>query len=486
MDVMNEKNGKSWTSRHYLQVFPKKTQVTHFLNSVPRALVPPCGSAVGLGFRLCGMAPSITPSPIRWRSDFDKFVVVANFQRRGWVRWNSENDEPWNVYWANVHTTREIFAPENGIRLGDNQHVNHFPNHYELTRKDLLVKNVKRYRKDLERNAIRIGCDPTTASNDASAAFDFLPPTFVLPGEYALFVEAFRKESKTVVAQGDESNGTKDNGKQTPNERARHRIGSAGGSRMVENNIAKPKTKPKTKHPTWIVKPVGKAQGKGIFLINSLAQVRRWKDAHGLGGGANGIRDEKFVVSKYVDDPYLVGGRKFDLRVYVVVTGFKPLKAWVARAGFARFCVRKYVPVNSGNDGDLNDHFAHLTNVAIQKNHGAYSETHGGKWSLENLRVFLTGTRGLDATNALFTSLNAVILKSLRSVENVMHNDPHSFEVYGYDLLVDENLKPWLIEGTCVRLSQIPARRTCSHTRPAKGRLLPLPIVQNNYSDRPE
>jgi len=194
------------------------------------------------------------------------------------------------------------------------------------------------------------------------------------------------------------------------------------------------------------VKPVGKAQGKGIFLINSLAQVRRWKDAHGLGGGANGIRDEKFVVSKYVDDPYLVGGRKFDLRVYVVVTGFKPLKAWVARAGFARFCVRKYVPVNSGNDGDLNDHFAHLTNVAIQKNHGAYSETHGGKWSLENLRVFLTGTRGLDATNALFTSLNAVILKSLRSVENVMHNDPHSFEVYGYDLLVDENLKPWLIE----------------------------------------
>ena len=106
VDVMNEKNGKSWTSRHYLQVFPKKTQVTHFLNSVPRALVPPCGSAVGLGFRLCGMAPSIAPSPIRWRSDFDKFVVVANFQRRGWVRWNSENDEPWNVYWANVHTTR--------------------------------------------------------------------------------------------------------------------------------------------------------------------------------------------------------------------------------------------------------------------------------------------------------------------------------------------------------------------------------------------
>ena len=29
--------------------------------------------------------------------------------------------------------------------------INHFPNHVELTRKDLMVKNIKRYRKDLEK-----------------------------------------------------------------------------------------------------------------------------------------------------------------------------------------------------------------------------------------------------------------------------------------------------------------------------------------------
>jgi hypothetical protein len=29
--------------------------------------------------------------------------------------------------------------------------INHFPNHYELTRKDLMVKNIKRYRRDLEK-----------------------------------------------------------------------------------------------------------------------------------------------------------------------------------------------------------------------------------------------------------------------------------------------------------------------------------------------
>jgi len=34
-----------------------------------------------------------------------------------------------------------------GIRLTDHQVINHFPNHYELTRKDLMVKNLKRYKK---------------------------------------------------------------------------------------------------------------------------------------------------------------------------------------------------------------------------------------------------------------------------------------------------------------------------------------------------
>lgn len=30
--------------------------------------------------------------------------------------------------------------------------VNHFPTHLELTRKDLMVKNIKRYRRDMERD----------------------------------------------------------------------------------------------------------------------------------------------------------------------------------------------------------------------------------------------------------------------------------------------------------------------------------------------
>jgi len=48
-----------------------------------------------------------------------------------------------------------IFITENknilGYRMNDFQIINHFSNHYEITRKDLMVKNLKRYRRDLER-----------------------------------------------------------------------------------------------------------------------------------------------------------------------------------------------------------------------------------------------------------------------------------------------------------------------------------------------
>lgn len=72
--------------------------------------------------------------------------------------------------------------------------INHFPNHYELSRKDLLVKNIKRYRKDLERD----GSPLAEKVNDGSLSgpkylyLDFIPVTFVLPaGNFLKFHHLF-------------------------------------------------------------------------------------------------------------------------------------------------------------------------------------------------------------------------------------------------------------------------------------------------------
>lgn len=65
---------------------------------------------------------------------------------------------------------------------------------------------------------------------------------------------------------------------------------------------------------------------------------------------------------------------------------------------------------------------------------------------MSKLRLYLEATRGLEATKQLFNDIDDLLVHSAKAVQNVMINDRHCFECYGYDLLIDDNLKPWLVE----------------------------------------
>lgn len=313
-----------------------------------------------------------------WKSDLNKDVIIKNFEDR---KWEESNDaENWNFYWASVNTVRQIFHPKNFVKVRDNQILNHFPNFYELTRKDAMAKNIKKYKKQLIKEGKNVD------------HLDFVPLTYILPQDMSGFIEEFKK---------------------LPN-------------------------------ALWILKPSNKCQGQGITLVNKSSKIKKINFISKIinENYTNVVVNDSYVISKYIDNPLLVGQKKFDMRIYCLVTSFHPLKAYLYQQGFCRFCNEKF----SVDISDINNIYIHLTNVAVQKKYEKYTASHGGKWNLKNLKLYLEMNFGYEKTKECFEEIKNVIIYSLKSVEGVIFNDKHCFECYGYDILIDDNLKPWLIE----------------------------------------
>ena len=97
---------------------------------------------------------------------------------RGWRETDSETD--WDFFWAEREWVYEAF---DSTHLESWQRINHFRNGRELCRKDLLLKNLKRRKRQLEREG----------HHTEATAYEFFPVSFVLPREYAMFVEEFKR-----------------------------------------------------------------------------------------------------------------------------------------------------------------------------------------------------------------------------------------------------------------------------------------------------
>ena len=159
-------------------------------------------------------------------------------------------------------------------------------------------------------------------------------------------------------------------------------------------------------------------------------------------------------MSRYVSNPLLINGHKFDLRIYVLVTSFEPLRVYIYKEGLARFATEPYT-----NNHSKGNRYVHLTNYSVNKkndnfiqNDNCEQDDFGFKWSLSALCKHLE-TIGIDM-NLLWSRIYDVVLKSIISGEysimnaikkNCIHRT-NCFEVFGYDILLDSDLKPWLVE----------------------------------------
>ena len=104
----------------------------------------------------------------------------------------------------------------------------------------------------------------------------------------------------------------------------------------------------------WICKPSDMSRGRGIFIINSMDDLQY---------------NQQSVLQKYISNPLLIRGLKWDMRIYVAITQMRPMKVYLYREGIVRFSSDRY------DTSKLANLFSHLTNSSINKYaHGAGQE----------------------------------------------------------------------------------------------------------------
>lgn len=270
----------------------------------------------------------------------------------------------WNILWLGC-------APQQYLYEGLNEHqrINHFPNSFEISRKDRMSIHLTAMQEKFGRED-----------------YNFFPDTYIVPDNYSEFHVRYYSDKST----------------------------------------------------QWIVKPCNSSQGKGIFLLDSMLSLQG---------------SESFVVSKYIKNPYLIGQLKFDLRIYVLVTSYDPLRIYVYDEGLARFASEAY------NASGKASKFSYLTNYSINKknekfiqNQDSKEDNIGHKWSLSAL-IKVLNAQGVD-TDLLVSKIYDLIIKTIIAVEpevvlmarKLALGRNNCFDLLGFDVIIDSFLKPWLLE----------------------------------------
>lgn len=207
----------------------------------------------------------------------------------------------------------------------------------------------------------------------------------------------------------------------------------------------------------WIVKPGENTnRGNGIQVCTTLNEVQsiirtcRPKMFNTVNETSNKLEDNQrrtFILQRYIDRPLLIRGRKFDIRAYGTMTSINGyLKGYFYEDGYIRTSSSKYTSKS-------NDVFIHLTNDAVQKyadNFGKYES--GNKLSYQDFQKYLNShykDLNIWFYRDILPQIKRLMTDSFRSVFGKI--DPYrrmnTFEIYGFDFMLDRDFKVYLIEA---------------------------------------
>ncbi|KAL4435557.1 hypothetical protein ABPG74_020333 [Tetrahymena malaccensis] len=234
-------------------------------------------------------------------------------------------------------------------------------------------------------------------------------------------------------------------------------------------------------HNIWMIKPAEFNRGRGIRIFTSIQQlnkilseyqednakeiVRYQNQIQGFSSRYNTFSQDKkrsnssysstkrygkpkisqrYVIQKYIEAPLLIDERKFDIRMWVLISFDN--KSYVFKEGYIRTACVSY----DTSEQSLSNNIVHLTNNAIQKyaqNYGQHEQ--GNQLSFKNFEEYLTKKRINCNFNAkVLPKIKDVMSLTIDSVRSKLNPQERKFcfEIFGYDFIIDNNFNPWLIE----------------------------------------
>ena len=388
-------------------------------------------------------------------------LVREVFEAKGYREHDEEEDgDNWHVHWKAGR-----FKPSEYEAANRGQRVNHFPKTTGITKKDNLLRNLRRMR------------------GIHGPIFNFFPDSYILPTEYMSLVrycEGFGPDEKPVwiVKPTDSSQGRKiflirdlseisyghfsasmmaddDEPPRPGSERALFGSSGRGGGGFGGGECgASCGAASERSHGVCAPGYRGgipadqRVDDKGRAILSSIdmsTTLKMLKSRLKKEVTPCVKFTEMHIVQRYVDRPMCFCGYKLDLRIYVLLLSAQPLRVYWYRDALVRFATHKY------DMDDIDNQYSHLTNTSINKFSSAYRSDKEGvrggcKWSLWRFQREHPD-HPLNST-VLWARIKAQVNLTLLSIaaDVAPHDNGGCFELLGFDVIVDEHLKPWLLE----------------------------------------